>query len=621
MLMIGSLFFPIFLNECLSSIGANNVDRPNFLRQGIYLTSILFLTSILELFFMQYCYRCVIDTSIKLNKIARKQCKFFSNNFLKDNSKHLLNLFQNDVEVVGETIPNLIEVLRSFILMLGSFILLYKLIDWGALVTFLVLFVLFPVQVLINKKLAKQQWALAECMDNLTGLLQKVNSSNLFNTDERFKLEQKILRAKSREVYLRKRNIVWESFAFFVFQGTTAFLSLATFVYLWFQGKLNDASLVFSCIAIFSLLERPFCSIGNRTKALVSCFISFKRLLSFFGANKNTNVLYFSSNKVIKSEKNTSILLERKQFKLWQIISVFYRSGGKGIRKWSVLVIISTFLSILGPWGAMFFISWLNDLPTELQGVNFYSYISLSIIGTVFLLFKNFLWLWQGLRSTHRFFIRSFLAWIKNEHRYFSNSFIINTLIRDVEHIHMVWTRSLHALLQSVVISISAFFLILVFYPLMVLNILVALVAYYILMHLYIQRFVPLREEFHKSRDLRADGLIAAFSGGKPSIEAYINWERRIYEWANDFMTMNRCSFYFNFASSLIFFFVTGFGIYAIYLSLGVKGESISVSKAGVLMIISLQCWQALNIVVKSIINIESKSHSLYRLKLLSNEL
>jgi len=616
---IGQLLIPYLIRTSLSSLEGGSPDTWAFLEQGLFLAAVLVFSSAFDLLFLQQSYGCIVDVTTRINDLGRVHSLTLPGAYLRRRSKRMLNLFQNDAEIVAEAIPNLLEALRGIVLLIGSFVLLVHLIQWGALITFLALIFLLPLQFFINRKIGAKQLHLSRRVDVMTGLLQSATSDSDISDEQLTVFERKTIKTKRHETALRKRKVLWEGLGTFVFQGTTAFLGVATFAFLWFDNRLSDASLIFSCISVFSLLERPFSSFANRSKALTASFVSAKRISQFLNlkvGEKSEVPCAQTDAKPDVERKVLNSLGQENRIVFGKIFSTFINHGGRRLKVWIPLVGISTVLSILGPWLAMYLISWVGSLPVDSQSASFQSYILASLLGACFLFSKNILWFWQGIVASHNLFCDTFAKWIRKNRRSHSDVYVVNTLVRDLDHVQAIWTHYFHALLQSVVVSVSAVFILLYVYPAMGFNVLVACVLFSILLFFYRDSFLPLRRNFYRARDFRGEGMIRAFTETDDTNQAVEVWERGVLSWAEAFDDMNRCSLRFYFGIACVLGLVTAFGWLLMFASFESGGVSVAV--LGLVLTISLQCWQALGVVTRSVIHIESKGHSLTRIRVLS---
>jgi len=195
----------------------------------------------------------------------------------------LVNHMSTDADSISQLPIVVPEFLTNIVTLVAVVGLLVWLLGPAGLVAVAVLVVLLPVTRYVARRVVALDETIMARRDERVSLMSQVVSGirivKYFAWEPRFKLEIEALR--SQELSARRRLLATESFSLLFYAGTTTIMAVASFgTYLALGGTL-DASLVFSCIFLFQLLQNPFGGLPELITQLAAARVAAGRLNKF----------------------------------------------------------------------------------------------------------------------------------------------------------------------------------------------------------------------------------------------------------------------------------------------------------------------------------------------------
>lgn len=153
----------------------------------------------------------------------------------------------------------------------------------AGLVALGVLVVLVPVTRIVARRVVTLDETIMTKRDERVSLVSQavagIRIVKYFAWEERFCAEIEAIRG--HEIAARRQLMVTEGYSLLFYAGTTIVMALGSFGSYVLLGHELNAPLVFSCVFLFSLLERPFGSFPNLVSAFATARVSADRLIKF----------------------------------------------------------------------------------------------------------------------------------------------------------------------------------------------------------------------------------------------------------------------------------------------------------------------------------------------------
>ncbi len=196
----------------------------------------------------------------------------------------LVNHMSTDTDAIAELPIYACELVIGVLTVICVVALLVWQLGAAGLVALGVLVVLGPVTRIVARRVVTLDETIMTKRDERVSLVSQavagIRIVKYFVWETRFCSEIGAIRG--HEIAARRRLVVTESLSLLFYAGTTIVMALGSFGTYVLLGHELNAPLVFSCVFLFSLLERPFGSFPNLVSAIVTARVSADRLIKFF---------------------------------------------------------------------------------------------------------------------------------------------------------------------------------------------------------------------------------------------------------------------------------------------------------------------------------------------------
>jgi ABC-type multidrug transport system fused ATPase/permease subunit len=218
----------------------------------------------------------------------------------------IVNHMSSDSDALADFPIILGDICWALIMIVGASALLFLYIGWSALAALIVLAGLVPLTQFVAKRFVQYEEKMMNEKDAritlMSQLLSAIRVIKFFAWEKAVASEVSVLRSaelKSRQKLARAEVLSGVSYV--------AVSSLVLFVALFvhsYRGFSLDAATIFTCIALFGLLEEPFGNLSRLFSRFSQGLVSSKRILDFLNTERVTNQ--------VSSSATSSFALELK---------------------------------------------------------------------------------------------------------------------------------------------------------------------------------------------------------------------------------------------------------------------------------------------------------------------
>jgi ABC-type multidrug transport system fused ATPase/permease subunit len=196
----------------------------------------------------------------------------------------LVNHLSTDTDAIAELHINACEIIVGVLTVICVVALLVWQLGAAGLVALGALVILLPVTRIVARRVVILDETIMAKRDERVSLVSQavagIRIVKYFAWETRFRAEIEGIRG--HEIAARRQLMVTESFSLLFYAGTTIVMALGSFGTYVLLGHELNAPLVFSCVFLFSLLERPFGSFPNLVSALAGARVAADRLIKYF---------------------------------------------------------------------------------------------------------------------------------------------------------------------------------------------------------------------------------------------------------------------------------------------------------------------------------------------------
>ncbi len=200
----------------------------------------------------------------------------------------IVNYMSSDTEAISDFPIVLGDICWAVIMITVTAGMLFFYIGWSALAALLVLAGLVPLTQYVGKRFVQFEEKMMNQKDAritlMTQLLNSIRVIKFFAWEKAISEEVQTLRKaelKSRQKLARAEVLSGVSYT----AVSSLVLFVALFVHAW-RGQTLDAALIFTCIALFGLLEEPFGHLSRLFSRFSQALVSARRILDFLETEK-----------------------------------------------------------------------------------------------------------------------------------------------------------------------------------------------------------------------------------------------------------------------------------------------------------------------------------------------
>lgn len=283
---IFALISPVLVNQFVKLIsdGVTQETLPVTLLYGILLGMFGFLSG---LFMQHYFYNGLkayqVTTSILNERIFAHSLRLSHQARQHNQVGDIVNHMSSDSDNVADFPMVLGDFIMSIFLIIGVVLMLFYYIGLSALAALLVLFTLAPLTMYVAKKFTHLDEEMMLHRDRRVTLMTQ--AMNAIRVVKYFAWEKSVSsevhEVREKELSSRRRLAKAEVVSSLGYLGvSTLVLFVALAVHAW-RGEELNAAVIFTCIALFSLLEGPFGDLSRLISRSTNALVGARRILSY----------------------------------------------------------------------------------------------------------------------------------------------------------------------------------------------------------------------------------------------------------------------------------------------------------------------------------------------------
>jgi ABC-type multidrug transport system fused ATPase/permease subunit len=290
----------------------------------------------------------LFEHSLRLSKEAREKIPIGD----------IVNHMSSDSDSVANVGSVIGELFYNFVVLAGVAIMMGQYLGWTSIVAWILLLSLVPLTKKVGRDFSRLDEALMRERDERVTLMSQILGAirvvKFFVWEKSVTKEVDVVR--NRELKARER-LAWAELL-----ATMSYVAISTlvlFVVLFvhsLRGFELSASLIFTCVSLFTLLEDPFASLSRQISAFANARVGARRISAFLSAPVTPTS---ESSNVADSE--TALELSN-----W---SVGYQgSENPTLRNIDLRVKRGELIAVVGPVGSgksTFLLGLLGELPTR----------------------------------------------------------------------------------------------------------------------------------------------------------------------------------------------------------------------------------------------------------------
>ena len=281
-----SLATPLLLNHFIKLIG-DGVSQSNLtsaLLTGIALGFFGFMSGLLvQHYFVNTLGAHQIIVNVLNKKIFTHSLKLSMLARGKNQIGDIVNYMSSDSEAIADFSFIFGELGSNVLLVVGVVGMLFYFLGFSALAAFLSFFLLVPLTKFIAKKFTILEKEMTTLRDKRVSLMsQTLNAIRIVKYFAWEKsVEKEIMDIRNKELDSRKKLAHMEVLSGIGYKSISTivlFIALSTHA---LRGQKIDAALIFTCVALFALLEGPFGDLSYIISRITGALVSAERILNF----------------------------------------------------------------------------------------------------------------------------------------------------------------------------------------------------------------------------------------------------------------------------------------------------------------------------------------------------
>jgi ABC-type multidrug transport system fused ATPase/permease subunit len=289
-----NLVSPLLIHRLISFV-AN--AKTTSLYYGFSLALLLSLSSMTYATLLQHYYYMVLgNMQLIINglnhHIYLKTLKISRYSQQKRATGDVVNLMGTDSDAVAEFIFAASDLLFAAITIVVVIAMLFSFLGVAALAGLFAFIFVIPITRYLVRRFTKLDEQLMQFRDQRVSLVSQVLSG--IRIVKYFAWGDKMLKeidAIRKQEILCQRKLANSSCISLIiyFTGSTLVGVAAFTAYIW-QGQALDAATIFSCVALFSMLDGPLGSLSDFISKFTAAFVSANRISEYLRENENCNI-------------------------------------------------------------------------------------------------------------------------------------------------------------------------------------------------------------------------------------------------------------------------------------------------------------------------------------------
>jgi ABC-type multidrug transport system fused ATPase/permease subunit len=215
----------------------------------------------------------IFDHSLRLTLTARGRLP----------TGDIVNHMAADADAISE-VPGITgDFAYSVLIATSALIMMFAILGQAAWVVVVVLALLLPPTRLLARRFTRIDDILMRENDArvslMTQILTGIRVIKYFAWEQLF--SRRVASIRARELSARRKYVTSEIASVLVYLGTNSLVALAAFAAYWSLGGKLDAPTVFTCLALFNLLEHPFGAMAWHVSGMMAARVGARRVISF----------------------------------------------------------------------------------------------------------------------------------------------------------------------------------------------------------------------------------------------------------------------------------------------------------------------------------------------------
>lgn len=281
-----ALLTPYLVNRFIRIIesGVNDNNLVELLTTGFFLGLSGFMTGfILQHYFYRELRSYQVIVNILNRRIFTHSLKLTLGARQKNMLGDIVNFMGTDSESVADFGFVFFDLLMNVITVIGVVIMLFYYLGTTAIYALLVLSLLLPLTKIVAKKFTSLDEEMMSFRDKRVTLMGQVLNSirvvKYYAWEE--SIEKEVMGIRDQELHARRRlarSEVLSGLAYMSVSTIVLFVALYTH---HLRGYELTASLVFTCVSLFALLEGPFGDMSHLISRMTNGYVGARRILAF----------------------------------------------------------------------------------------------------------------------------------------------------------------------------------------------------------------------------------------------------------------------------------------------------------------------------------------------------
>lgn len=282
-----SLAGPFFVHRFISLISLD-ISSPDKFKETMIVGILMGVSGFLSGYIFQHYFYFSIGSFQHLTNVLNRRIFAHSLRLSKQaRQKSLLgdivNHMSSDSESVSDIGFIIGDLFFSFVMIVGVAAMLFYYIGASAFAALAALATMAPLTKYIAKKFTKLDEEMLEYRDKRITLMTQ--SLNAIRVVKFFAWEKSVIQEvrdiRSKEIHSRRKLARAEVIATLAYLGVSTFVLFIALAVHAYRGRGLDAALIFTCVALFGLLEGPFGNLSSLISRLTNASVSAKRILKF----------------------------------------------------------------------------------------------------------------------------------------------------------------------------------------------------------------------------------------------------------------------------------------------------------------------------------------------------
>lgn len=216
---------------------------------------------------------CIFKHSLKLSLRAR------SKNLVGD----IVNYMGTDAESVADFTFVFADLMMNAFLAIGALVMLFHYIGISAISALIVMFLMVPITKKIAQKFIHLEDEMMSLRDQRVTMMGQILNSIRVVKYFAFEssVESEVMKIRNVELETRIRLAKSQVFSGMTYTATSTFvLFIALYVHT-LRGYELDAALIFTCVALFGILEGPIGELSHHLSRVTNAFVGARRILNY----------------------------------------------------------------------------------------------------------------------------------------------------------------------------------------------------------------------------------------------------------------------------------------------------------------------------------------------------